>query len=230
MPTDETTLLSGDDTAEVNAAFLFLETNEHIAEHWKGIFLVGVFNVVTGVGCLMNPIFSTQVVEIFLVALVLGSGLLNIMLVVCGGLDAADNSLPQQHYRRSPLFWVGFCQVLLAILMYLNPFVTLTIMTFLVAVMFMLMGSVQFALARQSHGRIAARALMMTSGLMAIFVSILICLTMDTAKWYAIGVLLGVNLVNIGTNRMLVGLYGRKLAQSDGTEESWRAVLDADFV
>ena len=240
MPADETTLLSqhnlSDDAgnAAANTAFLLLETNEYIAEHWKGIFFIGVFNVITGTGCLMNPIFSTQVVELFLVMLVLGSGILNIMAVVCGGGTVGsddDDSFYSPRHRRSPLFWVGFSQVLLAILMYLNPFVTLTILTFFVAVIFMLMGSIQFALARQqNHGRIAARALMMTSGLMAVLVSIIICLTMDTAKWYAIGVLMGVNLVNIGTNRILVGLYGRKLSQPDGSEESWRSVLDADFV
>lgn len=226
MPADETTLLSGTNDEDVAATFLPLETTEYIAEHWKGIFLIGVLNVVTGVACLMNPIFSTQLVEIFLVALVLGAGLLNIMAVVCGSSE--HFSSPQ--HRRSPLFWVGLSQVVLALLMYLNPFVTLTVMTIFVAVLFMLMGSIQFALARQSQGRVAARALMMVSGLMAVFVSIVICVSMDTAKWYAIGVLMGVNLVNIGTNRVLVGLYGRKLAQSDGTEESWRSVLDADFV
>ena len=228
MPADETTLLSGGtDNNDAAATFLLLETAEHIAEHWKGIFLIGVLNVVTGVACLMNPIVSTQIVEIFLVALVLSAGLLNMMAVVCG---STDRNVSSPQHRRSPLFWVGFAQVLLAILMYLNPFVTLTIMTLLVAVMFMMMGSIQFALARQGHGQVAARALMMVSGLMAVFVSLIICLSMDTAKWYAIGVLVGVNLVNIGTNRILVGLYGRKLAQSDGTEEPWRSVLDADFV
>ena len=226
MPADETTLLSGgnEDVAAAEFTYFLMETSEHIAEHWKAIMIMGVVNVMTGVGCLLFPVFSTQLVELFLVSLVFATGLLN-MMAVCASSSNHDNRRQQ-----SPLFWVGFSQVLVAILMYLNPFVTLTIMTLLIAVTFMLLGSVQFALARQCRGQMAARALMMGSGILAVLMSITICLSLDLAKWYAIGVLVGVNLVNIGMNRIVMGLYGRKLANSDGSEESWRAVLDADFV
>lgn len=224
MPADETTLLRGDEEATAEA-FVFLETSEHIAQNWKHILILGILNIITGIGCLFFPVFATQVAELFLVSLIFSMGLLNV-LAVCASSETGSSA-----YQQSPIFWVGFCQILLAILMYTNPFFTLTILTFLIAVTFMLLGSIQIALARRYRERMAARALMMLSGALAVLMSIIIILFMPTAKWYTIGVLLGVNLVNIGTNRVVIGLFGKKIAESDDTTvESWRSYLDADIV
>ena len=70
---------------------------------------------------------------------------------------------PNIEEERKP-FWVGFAQILLAVLMYLNPFFTLTILTFFVAVTFMLLGGVQVAVAIQYRERMAAKVLMLISG------------------------------------------------------------------
>ena len=164
--------------------------------------------------------FATQVAVLFMVTLVFAMGLLNVLTICASEFDN----------RQSPIFWVGFAQILLAVLMYLNPFFTLTILTFLVAVTFMLLGGVQVAVAIQYRERMAAKVLMLISGAAAILLSIIICFSMPMAKWYTIGVLMGVNLVNIGANRVVAGLYGRKIAASDGSHESWRSYLDADLV
>jgi uncharacterized membrane protein HdeD (DUF308 family) len=219
MPADETTLLTGD--REVAAAILFMDTTEEIARHWRWILFMGFFNILTGGGCLLFPIFATEVAELFVTSLVFATGLLN-MMTICANEQGSSH---QNHF-----FWVGVAQVLLAFLMFTNPFFTLTILTFLVAVTFVALGSVQIAAARKYREMIAARGLMFVSGSVAIVMSFLICLSMPTAKFYTIGVLMGVNLINIGTNRIIIALYGRRIASSDASAESWRSYLDADLV
>ena len=230
MPADETTLLTGapqdnNNDADAFAAFVAMETTEMIAQNWRSILLSGVLNVITGAGCLMFPVFATEVAQLFIISLVFAIGLVNVLSMCCGtGMDHQNNP------RQRPLFWVGVVQLLLAVLMYLNPFVTLSILTYFVAVIFMLLGSIQIAIARRYRDRMAARALMMFSGALSVLMSILICLTLPTAKYYTIGVLFGVNIFNVGINRVIIGLYGRKIASSDGSHESWRSYLDADLV
>lgn len=224
MPADEATLLSGGsrERPEATATFLYYETPEEISRSWKSIIFAGVLNIILGLACLMFPIFSTQVAELFLTSLVFATGLLNV-LTICA------NERSNSHQKH--LFWVGLVQLVLSFLMFTNPFFTLTFLTCLVAICFMLLGSVQIAAARKYRDLIAARGLLIFSGLLAIIMSIVILLSMPTAKWVTIGVLMGVNLVNIGFNRVIIGLYGRRMAEfSDEDVESWRAYLDADLV
>lgn len=228
MPADETTLLNGgpddgrEDQASEAAAFLmYYETPEEISRNYKVIIFNGFFNILFGIGCLMFPIFTTQVAELFLTSLVFATGLLNV-LTIC----ASERRISHQRH----LFWIGVIQLFLAFLMYTNPFFTLTILTCLVAITFMLLGSLQIAAARKYRDFIAARGLMFLSGVSAVLMSFFILLAMPSAKWITIGVLMGVNFVNIGFNRIVIGLYGRRIAEStDEDVESWRSYLDTDF-
>lgn len=222
MSADESTPLTGSASSgpqEEEGFFFFMETTEQIAQNWKQILVSGVLNSIMGLGFLLFPTFATEVGLLFVTSLVLATGLIN-TLAVCS----------EANPRRSPLFWVGISQILLAVLMYLNPFLTLSILTFFVAVIFMLLGSIQIASARRYRERMAARALMMISGAASVLLSIVICLTMPTAKYYTIGVLFGVNIFNVGVNRIIIGLYGKMIASEDGSHESWRSYLDADIV
>ena len=221
MTENETTSLQGDgNRSDPTASIFMMESVEFISANWKSILCMGICNLITGTSCLLFPVFATQIAEIMLISLVFVSGLLNV-LTIC----VADNDRQQ-----SPLFWIGLVQIVVAALMYKNPFLTLTVLTFLIAVAFMMLGTIQIYMARQYRDRIAGRALMIISGASTVLMSFIICLSMPTAKWYTIGVLMGVNLVNIGCNRVIIGLYGRKLASSHDDTERWQSLLDADLV
>jgi hypothetical protein len=53
----------------------------------------------------------------------------------------------------------------------------------------------------------------MLTGILALTMSMMILVDMPLSSWYTIGLLLGVNLVNIGVNRILLSCHGRSLAQ-----------------
>lgn len=206
---------AGTSVDDAATTMVLLETLEEIQEHWKWILTIGIYNVVVGMLCLLFPIFATQVGYLTLTLLIVISGLVSVT-AVC---------FHPQGFRHT-LFWVGLFQIFLGVFLSLHPFFTLTIMTFLIAVMFWVLGSLQIAVARQ-NSQMAARGLIMLSGLMAIVLSVLIILAMPMAQWYTIGVLLGVNLLNLGTSRILLALYGRSLALSDDRVD-WKYYLETD--
>jgi uncharacterized membrane protein HdeD (DUF308 family) len=215
---DEYTRLAdtgGTTSEDAATAMVLLETLEEIQEHWKWILTMGVYNVAVGMLCLLFPIFATKVGYLSLALIVVVSGMVSVT-AVC---------FHPQGFRHS-LFWVGLFQIFLGVFLSLHPFLTLTIMTLFIAVMFWVLGSLQIAVARQNP-QMAARGLIMVSGLMAIVMSVLILLAMPMAQWYTIGVLLGVNLLNLGTSRILLALYGRSLALSDDRVD-WKYYLETD--
>jgi len=219
---NERTHLSGDDAPTEESAFLFLtlETAEILAEKWKSILLLGILNILTGILCLLFPVIATKAVSLCLTSIVLLIGLFHIF------ISTADERTGQG--RRHPFFLVGVILILVALFLLLNPIFTLTFLTFLIAVVFMMMGSAQFAFARRNR-QLAGRAMHFVSGVLSVAMSILIVLTMPASQWFTIGVLLGVNFINIGVSRTMLALYGRALAQSAAVEEmGWYSYMETD--
>jgi len=214
----------GDNPLPSGSIMFLVETEQHLKESWKSILILGIVNTISGLFCLLFPVFATQLAELFLISLVFATGLLN-MGMVCFSSNATTT---ESYQRQGVLFWMGFFQVVAALFMYLIPVFTLTVLTFIIAVAFMMLGSFQIALARQYRTTMAAATFQMLSGAMSVFLSIVIVLSIDTAKWYSLGILLGANILTTGCNRIVLGLYGRKLANTDPDADSWRYVLDHD--
>ena len=220
MAANHSTPLIAND-AEFAFAAQYIETTDEIASHWKLILFTGIVNIFTGIACLCAPIIATQLVEVFLVSLIFVSGTFNVVGALCF-------SARRHRYQ---FFWMGVLQIIIAALMYTHPFGTLAFLTFFIAFAFMMFGSFQMAVAMQNP-RTAARGAMFLSGILTVFLSIMILLTMPMSAWITIGVLVGANLVNIGVTRVGVAFYGRSLAGQETllSEENWRRSMDYGFI
>jgi uncharacterized membrane protein HdeD (DUF308 family) len=214
-----TPLIAND--AEFAFAAQYIETTEEIASHWKLILFTGIVNIFTGIACLCVPIIATQLVEVFLISLIFVSGAFNVIGALC------FSTRRQGHQS----FWMGAVQIILATLMYMHPFGTLTFLTFFIAFVFMMIGAFQMAVAIQNP-RMGARAATFLSGVLTVFLSIMILLTMPMSAWITIGVLVGANLVNIGLVRIGVACYGRSLSGQETlmSDETWRRSMDYGFI
>lgn len=218
-----TPLVDGaDNSSSTTAAETFavyvgtFESPEAIKSHWKWILAIGIFNFITGILCLLFPVLATSSIEIALASLVFVSGLVNVVSVSYDG-------------SRHPLLPLGLVQILLAIFMFLNPVFMLALLTLVAAIIFMSAGVFQISVAKQNSA-VAGRGMMMLSGILAILMSLLIVIFMPTAQWITLGVLFGVNLVNLGAARILLALYGRSLASEDrSSSDSWRNVMESGF-
>ena len=229
--TERTNLQSGsaqenlidDDNVVANTiiAFSALETLGDIEREWKWTLAIGILNVLTGFGCLCFPVLATETALLFLMYLFLMTGIFTAVGATCFS----------DHGIRHHMLWVGLLQILLGLFMLAHPFFTLTVLTIFVAFTFMMIGSFQIAIAKE-HRQVAGRGLAYLSGFMSIFMSSFIILFMPMTKWYTIGVLAGVNLINIGTSRILIGCYGRSLANSEQTwmsSNDWRNLLETNW-
>ena len=201
-----------------------LETPRDLEQHWVGMGVLGVMNILCGVACLCFPILASWAAELTLTLAVLLIGLSNLTAVSFG---------VQGYYH--PYFALGLFQVLTAMIMYSHPFGTLTVLTLLVVTVFMLVASLQISVAcygaydlpslslSANHANAnrtstympatTGRGLTMLTGILALTMSMMILVDMPLSSWYTIGLLLGVNLVNIGVNRILLSCHGRSLAQ-----------------
>lgn len=178
------------------------ETLEAITRNWKWIGAFGLFNLLFGFACLSFPVLASQAVELALSYTVLVAG--------CFHLFAACYSEEGSMFY---LLAIGSLQIVISFLMFVNPFGVLTVLTFIIAVVFMMAGSFQIAMARQNPG-MAARGLNMISGVLAIVMSVIIMLGFPATSWFTIGILIGVNHINIGVCRIVIAFYGLSLSRS----------------
>ena len=229
-PVDESTLLrdsgGADDAPEdVFTSFAMSESLDELRANWRSMLTIGLLNIATGILCLLFPIVATQTADLFLTMVIFVSGLFNV-LVVCSPESSRSGYNRYTHY----LFWTGLAQLIVAIFLFQNPLVTATILTYLVAGLFMVLGMFQIMASR--NRTVSGRGLLAVSGSLGVLMSIIICVTMPTAKLYTIGVLMGCNLLNIGMARVLMACYGRSLADSPTlmSSQNWEYYLERDFV
>jgi uncharacterized membrane protein HdeD (DUF308 family) len=223
MTTESTPLHSNGESEDAAYSLLYLDTIDEIQENWKWILTVGILNLFTGLACLICPWLATQVSELMLVGVIFFSGVLNAT-AVC-----FRNSESLSTVYRNHIFLLGIGQIVLAVIMFNHPNTTLTILTLMVAIIFMGIGSLQMAATREQHN-LAARGLLFLSGGLTILLSVGILIFMPISRWITIGVLIGTNLINLGSTRIILAFYGRSLSKDDrATNEQWRYYMEANL-
>jgi uncharacterized membrane protein HdeD (DUF308 family) len=194
-------------TRDEEVSLLRLETSEEIAKNWAWIGAFGVFNVLFGCACLSYPVVASTGMELLLSYSVLLAGSFH--------LFAACFS----YSFKMHLLALGAVQILVGILMLIHPYGVLVILTLFAALVFMSAGTVQITLARRNN-EMAARGLNMFSGTLAIAMSIIIIIGMPLSSWVTIGILFGVNSINVGVTRLILSGYGLSLSRAESTGET----------
>jgi len=180
------------------------EVGQELAKNWKWICLVGVIDVIGGIFALLCPIVATEVAYVIVVAALLVAGVLHAL-----GLCFAERG------HRTSSFLVGVCQVLLALVLRLYALQGLTIITICIAVLFIIEGMHRIGLAMQNrdmHGFVPT----LVNGCAAVAFSVLILIALPFSAMYTIGILVGVNLISVGSCRVAISFQGRKLALGEG--------------
>jgi len=180
------------------------ETFEQITRNWAWIGTFGLFNIAVGAACLVYPVFASQVVELALAYTLFVSAVF-CFLAIC---FADEGSVVK-------LLTLGGVQLMISCVMFLHPYGVLTVLTFFVAVLYMSAGTFQIAVAKQNE-LTAARGLSFISGGLAIALSVIIIIGLPSSSWFTIGLLVGVNHINIGLSRLAVSFYGFQLSRIEG--------------
>lgn len=182
--------------AEVDVAVLEYE----LSTNWGFILAAGLVNVICGFFALMSPVAATVVVLIFLSSAMILMGITNLL-----GVCYVENC-----YRLVSLL-SGLFMLLLGILMATHSITSLKVLTILVAVLFNIEGLFRSTLALKNRD-MPGWGIGLASGICAILFSITIISAFPQSSESTLGLLLGVNWMVYGVQRIALGTIGRKKA------------------
>ena len=187
--------------ADINAALA--EAKRQIADHWGWFLALGIFLVLAGAAAILFPLLSTIATKIMLGWIFLISGILLLI------------------HAFSIKQWGGFLMGLLLGVLYVVaggwlaffPFTGIITLTLLLAAMFLVEGVLEAVMAFRVKPH-EGWGWMLSSGIVAIAVGLMIAYQLPSSAAWAIGLLAGINLLSTGISFIVLALAGRRGAQA----------------
>jgi uncharacterized membrane protein HdeD (DUF308 family) len=187
--------------ADIDAALA--EAKRQIADHWGWFLALGIFLVLAGAAAILFPLLSTIATKIMLGWIFLISGIL--MLIHAFSIKQ----------------WGGFLMGLLLGVLYVVaggwlaffPFTGIITLTLLLAAMFLVEGVLEAVMAFRVKPH-EGWGWMLSSGIVAIAVGLMIAYQLPSSAAWAIGLLAGINLLSTGISFIVLALAGRRGAQA----------------
>lgn len=165
--------------------------------NYRWILALGILNILGGICCLMLPVMAAVVAESFISWTLIVLGSLNLSGVFWG-----------ERGTRGHFFTLGSVQVILGILMLANPFGTLTVLGVLIAVKVFLDGVYNLSLC-SSNRQVRGWWLILCSGILSIIFALYVFIQIPNGSAIMlIGVVLGVNLLTVGSARVYMAVKG----------------------
>jgi uncharacterized membrane protein HdeD (DUF308 family) len=187
-------------TAQEIADIRKLQTAVH--RHWKALLIEGILLIVLGVAAMVVPSLASLAVAIFIGWLFLIGGVVELALLIWA--------------RRTPAFWWSlFSALLLAgagIVLLGRPVQGTLTLTIILGAYFAVEGVVTIMYALERRRELASRwAWLIVSGIVDLLIAGLIIAGLPGSAGWAIGLLVGVDLVFGGFTLVGIALAGRKI-------------------
>jgi uncharacterized membrane protein HdeD (DUF308 family) len=173
-----------------------------VQKHWKALLIEGVLLIVLGLAAMLIPSLASLAVTIFLGWLFLIGGLVELALLIWAG--------------KSPGFWWSLLSALLAatvgIVLLARPVQGTLTLTVVLGAYFAAEGVFTIMYAREHGGELSKRWGWLTvSGLLDLVIAVLIISGLPESANWAIGLLVGIDLVFGGFSLTRMALAGRKI-------------------
>lgn len=170
-----------------------------VADNWGWFLALGILLVVAGVAAIAFPLVSTIAAKIALGWIFLAAGLVIII------------------HAFSIQRWGGFLMELLLGVLYLIaggwlaffPFTGIITLTIVLAALFLVEGVLEVIMAVRARAH-EGWVWLLLSGLIAVAVGVLIAAELPSSAAWAIGLLVGVNLLSTGISFIVLALAGRR--------------------
>ncbi|MCG6203596.1 HdeD family acid-resistance protein [Rhodopseudomonas sp. HC1] len=186
------------DTERLQAA-----VEDNIQKHWKAYLIEGILLLILGFGAILLPLLASLTIAILLGWMFLISGVAGLVFSFWA--------------RKAPGFWWSLISAILAVVagvvLITQPVQGILTLTIVIGVYFLAEGVATIMYALQHRGRLSERwGWMLAAGVLDILVAfIIISGWPGTAAW-AIGLLVGINLVFGGTSLIAMALAARNKA------------------
>jgi uncharacterized membrane protein HdeD (DUF308 family) len=191
---------------ERSGAALDPEVRAGLARSWKTLMIVGVLAIAIGCVAIVVPAVASVGTAIFIgwLLIVLGAFL------VAGAFAAHTAGTVVLR-----LLW-AFLTVLVGLWLVVEPHNGTLTLTFVLGIYFLFMGVTRIAVALSAHGREGA-GLVGLSGLAGLLIGILILAKFPSSADWAIGLLVGIDLIFAGWTLTSLALVGKDLARGRAT-------------
>jgi uncharacterized membrane protein HdeD (DUF308 family) len=188
---------------EIGGASLDPEVREGLARSWKGLMFIGVSAIVVGCVAILVPAVASVGTAIFIGW---------ILLVVGGFLVAAAFSAHSIGTVLLRLLWAALT-VIVGIWLIVEPHNGTLTLTFVLGVYFLFMGLTRTVVAFANRGQPNA-GLLGLSGVAGLLIGILVLVKFPSSADWAIGLLVGIDLIFAGWTLTSVALVGKDLARA----------------
>ncbi|HEX7007673.1 MAG TPA: HdeD family acid-resistance protein [Alphaproteobacteria bacterium] len=172
-----------------------------IGQHWKLFLVQGIVMVILGVIAIALPNIATLAITIMIG-----------WLFVIGGIVRA---ISIWRSREAPGFWLSLLTAVLAIvlglILLLNPPEGVLTLTVVLIVLFVFEGLASIVMALEFRRHIRQWGWMLFSGILDLILAYLIFQGWPSTAEWAIGLLVGINMVFVGMSLIMTALAGRAL-------------------
>jgi uncharacterized membrane protein HdeD (DUF308 family) len=177
---------------------------EGLARSWKGLMIVGVLAIVVGCIAILVPAVASVGTAIFVGW---------ILLIAGAFLVAAAFSAHSVGSLVLRLLWAAIT-VIVGIWLIVEPHNGTLTLTFVLGVYFLFMGITRITVAFLGRGQPNA-GLVGLSGVAGLLIGILVLAKFPSSADWAIGLLVGIDLIFAGWTLTSVALVGKELSRSD---------------
>jgi uncharacterized membrane protein HdeD (DUF308 family) len=176
---------------------------QSLRDHWKSFLVKGIVLVVLGILAIVVPQIATLTFTFLVGWLLLISGAV--------GLVATFMS------RQTPGFWWSLLSAVLAIIVGLlllaRPVIGAISLTYLLIVFFVIEGVAAIMFGLEHKKELSGRwAWMLVTGIIDLVLAVMILTGLPSTAEWAIGLLIGINLLFGGTSLIAMALHGRSEA------------------
>lgn len=180
-----------------------VQARQHIAEKWGWFLALGIVLILVGIAAICFPLVSTIAAKFFLG-----------WLFLIGGVFLIIHAFSAQG-------WGGFLWSLLIGVLYLIaggylaffPLTGLLTLAILLAILFVAEGIMEIIMAFRVHPS-DGRIWLLLSGIAALVVGVLIFLGLPSSAEWALGLLVGINLLFSGWSYVFLAMSGRKAKEA----------------
>jgi uncharacterized membrane protein HdeD (DUF308 family) len=188
---------------EMGGVALDPEVREGLRRSWKGLMAVGVLAILTGCVAILVPAVASVGTAIFIGW---------ILVVASGFLVAAAFTARSIGTVLLRLLW-ALLTFVVGLWLVIEPHNGTLTLTLVLGIYFLFMGLTRTAVAFAARGQQGA-GLVGLSGIAGLLVGILILVELPSSADWAIGLLVGIDLIFAGWTLTSVALLGRDLARS----------------
>jgi uncharacterized membrane protein HdeD (DUF308 family) len=188
---------------EMSGVSLDPEVREGLVRSWKALMVVGIFAIFVGCVAILVPAVASVATAIFIGWILIVAG----VFLVAGAFAA--QTVGSVLLR---LVW-AFLTVIVGVYLIVEPDSGTLTLTVVLGIYFLFMGLTRTAVAFAARGRQGA-GLVGLSGIAGVLIGILILAKLPSSADWAIGLLVGIDLIFAGWTLVSVALVGRDLSRA----------------